>query len=380
MSNLNGSANGIHSASNGNMTPFNQSAIRSALENVLDPDLAQTLGVLGAIHNIEFEGSTVRVYLILFAPLHFAAERINNACKDAVQRITPEARVEILVQEKVPERPQNRPLANVKHLIAVASGKGGVGKSTIAANLAAALARKGAVVGLIDADIHGPSVPTMFDLEEEELRGTKNEQGQFIGHPMEKYGVKLVSMGFVMARDQAAIMRGPMQAGYLNTFIEQIEWGALDFLIFDLPPGTGDIQLTMAQRVPLTGAVIVTTPQNLALADVRRGISMFNRVNIPTLGVIENMSYYVLPDGSRDYIFGQGGGEKIAKEMNAPFLGEVPLNINIRKGGDDGMPVVMNDHAPLQQRAIMELAEKLASEVRRRSAAGTQAPTVQISI
>jgi len=171
-----------------------------------------------------------------------------------------------------------------------------------------------------------------------------------------------------------------MQAGYLNTFIEQIEWGALDFLIFDLPPGTGDIQLTMAQRVPLTGAVIVTTPQNLALADVRRGISMFNRVNIPTLGVIENMSYYVLPDGSRDYIFGQGGGEKIAKEMNAPFLGEVPLNINIRKGGDDGMPVVMNDHAPLQQRAIMELAEKLASEVRRRSAAGAQAPTVQISI
>lgn len=380
MSNLNGYANDTHTTSDGNAIPLNPNAIRSALENVLDPDLAQTLGALGAIHNVEFEGNTVRVYLILYAPLHFAAERINNACKDAVQRIAPQVRVEILVQEKMPERPQNRPLANVKHLIAVASGKGGVGKSTIAANLAAALARKGAVVGLIDADIHGPSVPTMFDLEEEELRGTKNEQGQFIGHPMEKYGVKLVSMGFVMARDQAAIMRGPMQAGYLNTFIEQIEWGALDFLLFDLPPGTGDIQLTMAQRVPLTGAVIVTTPQNLALADVRRGISMFNRVNIPTLGVIENMSYYVLPDGSRDYIFGQGGGEKIAKEMNAPFLGEVPLNINIRKGGDDGMPVVMNDHAPLQQRAIMELAEKLAAEVRRRSALSQQAPTVQISI
>jgi ATP-binding protein involved in chromosome partitioning len=297
-----------------------------------------------------------------------------------VQRVAPNARVEIRVQEKMPERPQNRPLANVKHLIAIASGKGGVGKSTIAANLAAALARKGAVVGLIDADIHGPSVPTMFDLEEEELRGTKNEQGQFIGHPMEKYGVKLVSMGFVMARDQAAIMRGPMQAGYLNTFIEQIAWGELDYLLFDLPPGTGDIQLTMAQRVPLTGAVIVTTPQNLALADVRRGISMFNRVNIPTLGVIENMSYYALPDGSRDYIFGQGGGEKIAKEMNAPFLGELPLNVNVRKGGDEGMPVVLNDHAPLQQRAIMELAEKLAAEVRRRSALGQQAPTVQISI
>lgn len=376
---LNGFTNGTKSSSNGSSS-FDAQHIRTALENVIDPDINQSLSALSAIHNIEIDGKTIRAYLILHAPLHFAAERINVLCKDALHRIAPEAHVEILVQEKLPERPANRPLSNVKHLIAIASGKGGVGKSTISANLAAALARKGAVVGLIDADIHGPSVPTMFDLEEEELRGTKNEQGQFIGHPMEKYGVKLVSMGFVMGRDQAAIMRGPMQAGYLNTFIEQIAWGPLDYLLFDLPPGTGDIQLTMAQRVPLTGAVIVTTPQNLALADVRRGISMFNRVNIPTLGVIENMSYYVLPDGSRDYIFGQGGGEKIAKEMNAPFLGEVPLNINVRKGGDEGLPVVLNDHAPMQQRAIMELAEKLASEIRRRSAQGQQIPTVQIAI
>lgn len=376
---LNGFTNGTKSSSNGSSS-FDAQRIRTALENVVDPDINQSLSALSAIHNIEIDGKIIRAYLMLHAPLHFAAERINVLCKDALHRLAPEAQVEILVQEKLPERPANRPLSNVKHLIAIASGKGGVGKSTIAANLAAALARKGAVVGLIDADIHGPSVPTMFDLEEEELRGTKNEQGQFIGHPMEKYGVKLVSMGFVMGRDQAAIMRGPMQAGYLNTFIEQIAWGPLDYLLFDLPPGTGDIQLTMAQRVPLTGAVIVTTPQNLALADVRRGISMFNRVNIPTLGVIENMSYYVLPDGSRDYIFGQGGGEKIAKEMNTPFLGEVPLNINVRKGGDEGLPVVLNDHAPMQQRAIMELAEKLASEIRRRSAQRQQAPTVQIAI
>ncbi|MCU0425262.1 MAG: Mrp/NBP35 family ATP-binding protein [Candidatus Kapabacteria bacterium] len=377
---LNGFTNGTKTASNGASSSMDAQSLRAVLENVIDPDLHQTLGTLSAIHNVEVEGDTVRVYLLLHAPLHFAAERINTACKEAIHKVFPQAKGEIFVQEKLAERPANRPLANVKHLIAVASGKGGVGKSTISANLAAALARKGAVVGLIDADIHGPSVPTMFDLEEEELRGTKNEQGQFIGHPMEKYGVKLVSMGFVMGRDQAAIMRGPMQAGYLNTFIEQIAWGELDYLLFDLPPGTGDIQLTMAQRVPLTGAVIVTTPQNLALADVRRGISMFNRVNIPTLGVIENMSYYVLPDGSRDYIFGQGGGEKIAKEMNAPFLGEVPLNINVRKGGDEGLPVVLNDHAPMQQRAIMELAEKLASEIRRRGAQGQQVPTVQIAI
>jgi ATP-binding protein involved in chromosome partitioning len=276
--------------------------------------------------------------------------------------------------------PQNRPLAKVKNLIAIASGKGGVGKSTIAANLAAALAKKGAVVGLIDADIHGPSVPTLFDLEEEQLRGEKTEDGTFIGHPMEKYGVKLVSMGFVMGRDQAAIMRGPMQAGYLNTFIEQIAWGELDYLLFDLPPGTGDIHLTMAQRIPLTGAIVVTTPQNLALADVRRGISMFERVNIETLGVIENMSYYALPDGSRDYIFGQGGGERIAKEANVPFLGEIPLNISIRQGGDEGLPVVLNDKAPVQQRAFMELAGKLASEVRRKNIRAQATPSVEISL
>jgi ATP-binding protein involved in chromosome partitioning len=283
-------------------------------------------------------------------------------------------------QEKLPDVPQNRPLAKVKNLIAIASGKGGVGKSTIAANLAAALAKKGAVVGLIDADIHGPSVPTLFDLEEEQLRGEKTEDGTFIGHPMEKYGVKLVSMGFVMGRDQAAIMRGPMQAGYLNTFIEQIAWGELDYLLFDLPPGTGDIHLTMAQRIPLTGAIVVTTPQNLALADVRRGISMFERVNIETLGVIENMSYYALPDGSRDYIFGQGGGERIAKEANVPFLGEIPLNISIRQGGDEGLPVVLNDKAPVQQRAFMELAGKLASEVRRKNIRAQATPSVEISL
>jgi ATP-binding protein involved in chromosome partitioning len=268
----------------------------------------------------------------------------------------------------------------VKNLIAVASGKGGVGKSTVAANIAAALARRGATVGLIDADIHGPSVPTLFDLEGEQLLGEKNENGQFVGTPMEKYGIKLVSMGFVMGRDQAAIMRGPMQAGYLNTFIEQIRWGELDFLLFDLPPGTGDIQLTMAQRVPLTGSLVVTTPQNLALADVRRGISMFRKVNVDVLGVVENMSYYQLPDGTRDYIFGQGGGKAIAEEMNAPFLGELPLNASIRQGGDEGMPVVLNDTAPLQQQAFMKIAEHLVREVRRKNIAALQTPTVQIAL
>jgi ATP-binding protein involved in chromosome partitioning len=379
---------------------FDGQRILQAIQAVRDPDLERSLGELAAVHDVELGANnagangnangnasanarTVRVYLLLHQPLHFVAERINAAVKAAVLAVAPDASVEVFVREhaatSIPQK-TTQPLAEVKNLIAVASGKGGVGKSTISANLAAALARRGARVGLIDADIHGPSVPTMFGLEGEELMGEKTESGQFFGRPMEKYGVKLVSMGFVMGRDQAAIMRGPMQAGYLNTFIEQIGWGELDYLLFDLPPGTGDIQLTMAQRVPLTGAVIVTTPQNLALADVRRGVTMFRRVNVDILGVIENMSYYQLPDGTKDYIFGQGGGMAIATEMNAPFVGEVPLNVSIRAGGDDGLPVVMNDHAPLQQQAFMRLAEQLASEVRRKNFRSLQAPAVQISL
>ena len=352
----------------------------NAVSAVRDPDVDKTLGELGAVHDVELSNGKVKVYLTLHQPLHWVAEPLNNAVQSAVQAVAKGAQVEIYVREFTPEVPPNRPLAQVKNLIAVASGKGGVGKSTVAANIAAALARRGATVGLIDADIHGPSVPTLFDLEGEQLLGEKNENGQFIGTPIEKYGIKLVSMGFVMGRDQAAIMRGPMQAGYLNTFIEQIRWGELDFLLFDLPPGTGDIQLTMAQRVPLTGALVVTTPQNLALADVRRGISMFRKVHVDVLGVVENMSYYQLPDGTRDYIFGQGGGKAIAEEMNAPFLGELPLNASIRQGGDEGMPVALNDKAPLQQQAFMKIAERLVREVRRKNIAALQTPTVQIAL
>jgi len=371
--------NANSNANNGGAS-FDGAAVMNAVSAVRDPDVDKTLGELGAVHDVELSDGKVKVYLTLHQPLHWVAEPLNNAVKSAVQAVAKGAQVETYVREFTPEVPPNRPLPQVKNLIAVASGKGGVGKSTVAANIAAALARRGATVGLIDADIHGPSVPTLFDLEGEQLLGEKNENGQFVGTPMEKYGIKLVSMGFVMGRDQAAIMRGPMQAGYLNTFIEQIRWGELDFLLFDLPPGTGDIQLTMAQRVPLTGSLVVTTPQNLALADVRRGISMFRKVNVDVLGVVENMSYYQLPDGTRDYIFGQGGGKAIAEEMNAPFLGELPLNASIRQGGDEGMPVVLNDTAPLQQQAFMKIAEHLVREVRRKNIAALQTPTVQIAL
>jgi ATP-binding protein involved in chromosome partitioning len=362
------------------MSAFDGKAILAAVSAVYDPDVDRTLGEMNAVTDVEITEKKTTVYLTLHQPLHFVAESLNTSIKAALQSIAPNMHVEVLVRERLPERPANRPLSQIKNLIAVASGKGGVGKSTVAANLAAALARRGATVGLIDADIHGPSIPTLFGLEDEQLIGEKTESGQFVGRPIEKFGVKLVSMGFVMAREQAAIMRGPMQAGYLNTFIEQIAWGDLDYLLFDLPPGTGDIHLTLAQRVPLTGAVVVTTPQNLALADVRRGIAMFRKVNVDTLGVIENMSYYQLPDGTKDYIFGNGGGKAIAEEMGVPFLGELPLNTSIRQGGDEGAPVVTNDKAPLQQRAFMQLAERVAHEVRRKNILSAQVPTVQISL
>ncbi len=354
--------------------------LRARLSTIVDADLGRTLGELSAIHDIVVEGTTVKVYLTLIQPLHLVATVIHKACLSAITEIMPAAKAEIYVQEVAPQNAAKRGLGGVKNLIAVSSGKGGVGKSTIAANIAAGLASFGAQVGLVDADIHGPSVPTMFDLEGELLRGEKTEDGKFYGYPHEKYGIKLASMGFIMGREQAAVMRGPMQAGYFSTLIEQIYWGDLDFMIFDLPPGTGDIQLTMAQKVPLTGAVIVTTPQNLALADVRRGITMFTKTNIPVLGVVENMSYYVLPDGTCDYIFGEGGGKRMAAEQNVPFLGEVPLNIRIRQGGDEGMPIVLREDAALQAQPIKDVVAQIIKQVRLRNFALMQTPTVEIAL
>jgi ATP-binding protein involved in chromosome partitioning len=358
-----------------------QEQIRSAIAAVRDPDLDLSFEELKAIHDIKISGNTVDIYLTLIQPLHFAAEAINMACRQALYDIVPSADINIYVQEAQQKVQPNRILPGVKNLIAVASGKGGVGKSTITANLAAGLAKRGAKVGLIDADVHGPSIPTMFGLEGRQLEAEKTEDGQIIGYPHERFDVQVASIGFILGRDQAAILRGPMQAGYFKTLVEQIRWGDLDYLLFDLPPGTGDIQLTLTQTIPLTGAVIVTTPQDIALTDVRRGISMFNRVNVEILGVVENMSYYVCPScGHREDIFSHGGGTNIAKELDAPFLGELPLNMKVREGGDEGMPVVLNREAPHQSEAVMKLARNMVAEIRRKNFRDTLTPTVQISL
>jgi ATP-binding protein involved in chromosome partitioning len=251
-------------------------------------------------------------------------------------------------------------LPNAKHIIAVASGKGGVGKSTVAVNFAIALAENGAKVGLLDADIYGPNVPMMTGTEGKQLTGAPS--GKIA--PIEKYGLKIVSIGFVSQGDTAVIWRGPLVGRMIQQFLTEVEWGELDYLIVDMPPGTGDAQLTLSQSVALTGAVIVSTPQDVALSDAKKGINMFRKVNVPVLGLIENMSYFVCPHcGERTEIFSHGGGKAAAQKFEVPFLGEVPLDIRIREGGDQGEPIVaQKGESPIQE-AFRKIAAQLAAQI-----------------
>ena len=356
--------------------------IRQLLGPIIDPDLGEPLSNLGTIHAVEVDGPAGKVYLEVVQPVHWIARRLEHDCLSTITANYPEAEVEIMVRETgLPTTPRSPGIAGVKNLIAVASGKGGVGKSTLAANLAAALAQQGATVGLLDADVYGPSQPTMYGLAGQQMRAEKGENGKIIGHPNEAHGVKVASIGFVMERDQAAILRGPMLAGYFSTLVDQIQWGELDFLLFDLPPGTGDIQLTMTQRIPLTGAVVITTPQEIALADVRRSIQMFRKVNVDVLGIIENMSYFVPPDApeKKYHIFGEGGGKAVAEEYGVKVLGEVPIEMRIREGGDSGTPFVLDPESGSQGDAIRQIAANMVAEVRRANVR-TSSETVQIEL
>ena len=362
--------------------------ILKALGTVEDPDLKQDLVTLNMIKDLKLDGNKVYFTVELTTPACPLKEMIKTACLDAIyDQVSSELQVQINMSSSVTSTRNNAPLLpKVKNIIAVASGKGGVGKSTVAANLAVALSNIGAKVGLVDADIYGPSVPTMFNCEYEQP-DIKTVDGKNIISPLMQYGVKLISIGFLVSAEEAVVWRGPMASKALQQFLSDVDWGELDYLIIDLPPGTSDIHLTLVQSVPVTGAVVVTTPQKVALADARKGLNMFKQkqINVPVLGIVENMAYFTpaeLPD-NKYYIFGQAGGKDLAEQAEIPFLGEVPLVQSIRESGDRGYPAVMNTvegDEPSQERLAFEnLAQELARQVAIRNANFAKTKKVDIN-
>ncbi|MDD5435386.1 MAG: iron-sulfur cluster carrier protein ApbC [Nitrospira sp.] len=335
--------------------------VLNALRVVIDPDLKQDVVTLGFIKDLNIEGGMVSFILELTTPACPLKEQLRSAAENAVKGIKGVADVHVEVTSKViSHRVEGNEeiLPGVKNIIAIASGKGGVGKSTVCVGLAAALAATGARVGLLDTDIYGPSIPIMMGVKEQpELKDEKLI-------PIEKYGIRLMSLGFLISEDTPLIWRGPMVMKAVEQLISDVAWGELDYLLMDLPPGTGDVQLTLAQKVPLTGAVIVTTPQDVALLDVVRGISMFKKLNVPILGIVENMSYFLCPHCSeRTEIFSHGGGETASRKWEVPFLGEIPLDLKTRVGGDAGKPVLIEDPDSPQSKIFKEIAEKLAAGI-----------------
>lgn len=352
-----------------------------ALKNVEEPDLKKDLVTLNMVKDVEVSGKKVSFTVVLTTPACPLKELIANACRNAIIHfVDKDAEVTVNMTAQVTSKRTGADvmLPGVRNIIAVASGKGGVGKSTVAANLAVAMAQTGAKTGLIDADIFGPSQPIMFGVEHERLFITEKEGRQFMV-PVEKYGVKLLSIGFLADPSQAIVWRGPMASKALQQLFRDADWGDLDYLFIDLPPGTSDIHLTLVGTVPVTGAVIVTTPQQVALADARKGIAMFkmDSVNVPVLGLIENMAYFTpreLPD-NKYYIFGKDGGRNLAAELNIPFLGEIPLVQGICEGGDQGSPIVLQEENPAAW-SFMTIAGNVAQQVAIRNA--TLQPTRRV--
>ena len=343
--------------------------IEMALSHVNDPDLGRSLTELGMIENIKVDGKKVSFDLVLTTPACPMKKRMSDDCVNAIHEyVDRTAEVSINLTSREVKQPDPHELVpGVKNVIVVASGKGGVGKSTVAVNLAISLAKTGASVGLIDADIYGPSIPTMFDLGQEDIVGEQHD-GKTYMMPIERYGIKLMSIGFLVDADKALAWRGPMASGALKQLVGETWWGELDYLVVDMPPGTGDVQLTLAQTLPVSGAIIVSTPQQVALADVVRGVELFRNpaLDIPVLGFVENMSYFTpaeLPD-HKYYIFGKEGCKRLAAEMEIPLLGEIPLVQSIAEGSDNGRPVSLwsGTETP-ESAAFMRLAENTIAQL-----------------
>jgi ATP-binding protein involved in chromosome partitioning len=357
--------------------------ILSALRTVNDPDLKKDLVTLNMVRDITIGDKKVSFTVVLTTPACPLKEKIRKDCEEAVAKVVgSDYTLDIHMTSSVTSLRDNAPLLpGVKNIIAIASGKGGVGKSTVTTNLAVALAQAGAKVGLIDADIFGPSIPVMFNCEREQPE-VKVIDGKNYIIPLEHYGVKLMSIGFLAPADSAVIWRGPMASAALKQFISDTVWGELDYLLIDLPPGTSDIHLTLVQTVPVTGAVIVTTPQKVALADANKGLAMFKQpqINVPVLGVVENMAYFTpeeLPD-NKYYIFGKEGGKKLAEKYQVPLLGQIPLVQGIRESGDSGLPAVLKEG--ITALAFKDLAEAMARQIAIRNANFESTKRVELTV
>jgi ATP-binding protein involved in chromosome partitioning len=342
------------------MSKITQAQVMEALSHVIEPELHRDLVTLDMIKKLEINDSQINFTIMLTTPACPLKHQMEAEAKAALMAVPGVEKVNISFDANIPAdaRLMGKMNIGVKNAIAVASGKGGVGKSTMSANLAVSLALDGARVGLLDADVYGPNIPMMMGINER----PKGQNNKII--PPLAYGLKIMSMGFLVDANQPVIWRGPMIHNALRQFLQDVEWGELDYLVIDLPPGTGDASLSLAQSLSLTGAVIVTTPQQVALSDVIRGVAMFQQLNVPILGVIENMSYFIAPDtGHRYDIFGHGGGAKMAKEVGVDFLGEVPLEPQVRMGGDEGNPIVVRAPESVAAQSIRAMSQKVAAAV-----------------
>ncbi|HEX8492316.1 MAG TPA: Mrp/NBP35 family ATP-binding protein [Pyrinomonadaceae bacterium] len=344
------------------MSQVTEQSVLEALRRIQDPDLHKDIVTLGFIKDLKIEGGDVSFRIVLTTPACPVKEEMEGQARQLVGSLPGVETVNVKMDAEVPKGRglgEKVNVPGVRNIIAVSSGKGGVGKSTVAVNVAVALALDGARVGLMDADVYGPNVPLML--------GANNARPEVEGNklvPIEAYGVRLMSMAILQPGDKPMIVRGPILHGFVKQFLSDVLWGELDYLIVDMPPGTGDVQLSLAQLVPVQGAVLVTTPQEVAVMDVRRALRMFETVAVPVLGVVENMSYFIAPDTGKRYdIFGEGGGQKLAEQYGVPFLGAVPLGMEVRAGGDAGVPVVVSQPDSPQAVAFRRVAEEIARQV-----------------
>ena len=332
--------------------------VLAALSKVQEPELHQDLVTLNMIRDLEIKGDKVSFTVMLTTPACPLRGRIEKEVREAVMAVEGVKAADIKMDSNVPNDGRMRGLLNmpIRNAIAVGSGKGGVGKTTVSVNIAVALAHSGARVGLMDADIYGPNTPTMLG-----VNSLPPPNGQRL-IPAEAHGIKMISMGLLVKPGQPLIWRGPMLNSAIRQFLGDVEWGELDYLIIDLPPGTGDAALSLAQALPLSGAVIVTLPQQVSLEDANRGLNMFKALEVPILGIVENMSYLDLPDGTRMDIFGSGGGEELARETGTAFLGKIPIDQNLRIGGDTGKPIVVSHPDSAAAKALLEISQKIAAK------------------